>query len=1364
MDGTPLPLTPLPPVFIDPGGTSVESDGSEEEDTFTIDDELEDKIAYNESLTLAGYVFPGRRYRKQAVTEALINVWNTSSPVQVSSFVLIRTYSNSDMGLHPWMLEIFGTTGGNEVPWMELSRAGETLDSPFFVSSPQDGKPRGLALLWKKNVNLSTLSTDTNFIDTEVGMKDIPSFYVTCVYGDPVKHKRKNVWDRIAALNHQGSKWVCFGDFNSYLAWHEKEGGSKSSAHNGELFNDFLQACGFMDMGVNGPRFTWNNKRQGAANIRIRLDRSLCNSAWRQAFENASVLIKPTISSDHCSIMVDTEGGRVRGRRPFRFESMWTFHADFRNVASKAWSIPTTGPVVKQLEQVQDLPHSIYSQEKESELRSLLEAELKKEEELWRQKSKSLYYSEPINNNALDLVLGAVQPIVSEDLNNILCSVPQMKEIRDALFKMAPLKSPCPDGLSPVFYQKYWDLVKDDLLALVVEFSTTGVIPRELNKTFIYLIPKIISPAQSAFIPDRLISDNILVAHELFHYIKKQKKGKGKFLALKLDMRKGAISPSRGIRQGDLISPAIFILCSQALTAVIDQAKSAGLLKGVRVHNRGDLITHLLFADDCLLFAKVDLQEINYLKECLDLYCKATGQAINLQKSSLTFNPNTHDRIKRWFSRILKVKHGDGPTTYLGLPTHFGVSKKDVFNDIKEKTLSKLQGWKEKLLSHAGKELLLKAAVVPMANYASSHFKLLVSFHDSIRKASSRFFWGGEEETQKIHWMSWQRLCRPKSRGGLGLKDSKIQNKALLAKAKVGNRPSWGWRSILVGREVLLEGLVWKIGDGSSINIWEDRWIPSLPNFKLQSSKPSDCSLSVVGDLIEPISQTWRSDLLNLILQPAEVKAISQIPLSLFVGEDKQCWATSKNGYFSVKLAYCMLARKEEEASWAKASSSRSRSWEHIDDSVWNRIWSIHTMPKVRSFLWRATNEALATGFSLHARQVRADPSCGRCGAPSESGDHILFDSPFARSVWFGSPLQFSPPSVDLRLVDWLKGWETWFRQDKKVAHDSLSKASFIYWYLWRARNDLIFSGKERTPLEVIQAANKAFLEFSSANPVLSSSPFSGSVGLSRLGTWVPPPVGVIKANSDAALPADKSKGGVGVVFRDHSGSPCLARSIPSSFGCSIQGELLAIRYALTSALELGIDDLMVETDNMDAFLMVEGKKIPSWEVADLVVEVERLVPSFSSVVFSCVPRALNMVADALARKALSLVCATDWPYSIQWLHELWMDNQSIEDQLLPAYIPNNLCATVADIIEDGNWALPQVEDRVLQGVFNKILYSNIMPLGREDARFWANTKSRTFTVSSAWEALRQKSTKSSGLGQSGLSNFTLVIPYLAGD
>ncbi|XP_043725560.1 uncharacterized protein LOC122672128 [Telopea speciosissima] len=352
-----------------------------------------------------------------------------------------------------------------------------------------------------------------------------------------------------------------------------------------------------------------------------------------------------------------------------------------------------------------------------------------------------------------------------------------------------------------------------------------------------------------------------------------------------------------------------------------------------------------------------------------------------------------------------------------------------------------------------------------------------------------------------------------------------------------------------------------------------------------------------------------------------------------------------------------MLARKEEENLAARASTSRSHKWDHIPDVVWNRIWSIQSLPKIKALLWRSCNEALATGAGLQARHVNIDPSCSKCGFQPENGDHILFDCPFARNVWFGSPLQFSPPERP-SLVDWIYSWNVWFKQDKKMAREAISKASFICWYLWRARNEQVFNGKTWDPSDVLQMADKAFVEFSNAVRFSGGASNSSSVGLGndsshRCSFWTPLPMGSVKANCDAAFTAETSRGGLGIIFRDHSGALVKARSIPIVLGSIIQGELLAIRDALLLALELGYDNLVVESDSLDAILFVEGSKSPGWEVEDLVVDVTTLRTSFSSVIFSFVPRAMNCVSDALARKALSIGYMTDWPNSIRWLQDL---------------------------------------------------------------------------------------------------------------
>ena len=241
-------------------------------------------------------------------------------------------------------------------------------------------------------------------------------------------------------------------------------------------------------------------------------------------------------------------------------------------------------------------------------------------------------------------------------------------EIRNAMFSMAPLKSPGPDGIPPVFFQKKWDLVNGDLSKATKTFLDGGFMLKETNKTFIALIPKthrpeqvsqfrpislcntsykiiakclvnrlqplmnsLIGPNQNAFVKGRSINDNCMIAHEMLSYVKKARKGANYSVILNLDLNKaydrvswsfikevlaafgfpplwihlimecvtiitysvlvngeptGIINPTAGLRQGDPLSPYLFILCMEVLSRKITQQQSLGLIKGLKVIGR----------------------------------------------------------------------------------------------------------------------------------------------------------------------------------------------------------------------------------------------------------------------------------------------------------------------------------------------------------------------------------------------------------------------------------------------------------------------------------------------------------------------------------------------------------------------------------------------------------------------------------------------------------------------------------------------------------------------------------------------------------------------------------------------------------
>ena len=209
------------------------------------------------------------------------------------------------------------------------------------------------------------------------------------------------------------------------------------------------------------------------------------------------------------------------------------------------------------------------------------------------------------------------------------------------------------------------------------------------NRLKVYL-PDIISEQQSAFVSSRLITDNVLIAYECLHTIRKQK-SKHPFFALKIDMMKAYdrvewcylagvlqklgfdhlwismimrcvttvrysvrvngeltdhVVPSRGIRQGDPISPYLFLLCAEGLSCLMQQKERIGAIQGLKNGRSGPPISHLLFADDSMFFARANKRNVDHLKDALTTYCQGSGQKINMSKSSIFFGKHCHVQIR----------------------------------------------------------------------------------------------------------------------------------------------------------------------------------------------------------------------------------------------------------------------------------------------------------------------------------------------------------------------------------------------------------------------------------------------------------------------------------------------------------------------------------------------------------------------------------------------------------------------------------------------------------------------------------------------------------------------------------------------
>ncbi|XP_072087303.1 uncharacterized protein [Arachis hypogaea] len=461
----------------------------------------------------------------------------------------------------------------------------------------------------------------------------------SAIYGSPQATNRVELWSHLLDIGLCiQDPWVVVGDFNDILSVHEVKGGNFYS-NRSSIFASTLNSCGLFDLTTFGRRFTWFRKIQGNKEIAKRLDR-------------ACFPIK-------------------KGNRPFRFQAAWATHPDYKAIVQKSWDSTDFG-IHRKLLGVQEASLEFNStvfgnifikkrelegylnriqrkmeadddpilKHKEEELRAEYNIVLAQEELLWYQKSKDQWVRYGDRNTSF-FHMQTIPRRKSNKVHGLLVS--------DGSWSDDP----------KVLQREVVHFFKNIFCSTEpVEVNCMGEIP----------MPSLSQDACDNFSKPVTMLE---VKEAMDNMSSFKAPGPDGFQASNLSIlwngnRLDSFQPRRGLRQGDPISPYLFILCMERLACFISKQVDEGIWDGVAVSRGRPRVSHLMFADDLLLFCKAKKSQVQNVVYTLELFCKVSGMKVNIEKSKAICSRNISNRRKEMLSGVSHIPFTSDLGKYLG--------------------------------------------------------------------------------------------------------------------------------------------------------------------------------------------------------------------------------------------------------------------------------------------------------------------------------------------------------------------------------------------------------------------------------------------------------------------------------------------------------------------------------------------------------------------------------------------------------------------------------------------------------------------------------------------------------------------------
>ncbi|XP_019159923.1 PREDICTED: uncharacterized protein LOC109156526 [Ipomoea nil] len=518
----------------------------------------------------------------------------------------------------------------------------------------------------------------------------------------------------------------------------------------------------------------------------------------------------------------------------------------------------------------------------------------------------------------------------------------------------------------------------------------------------------------------------------------------------------------------------------------------------------------------------------------------------------------------------------------------------------------------------------------------------------------NRYWWDSGTD-RRIHWKAWDKLCVPKKYGGLGFKDLRAFNLAMLGKqawrmltkpeslvarvykaryfpkgtffdAQMGNNPSFCWRSIMAAKSIVCGGVRRIIGNGETTLIWTHPWLLDENDPMTQTEMSVQLQEARVARLIDQHTGTWDPSILTDLFQPDDVANIMRIPISPDY-DDAWYWHGDPRGVYSVKSGYRLVVGDYQQ--------------NNETFTKWLPLWKLKIPPKWRIFLWRAISDILPTTTNLLMKRVDVDPRCAMCGIFHENTMHALVLCDLAKNIWDKSNLTI--PNIVTNV------FHVWFGELLKILDsDGMLYAAAILYNIWRARNRAVWEATLPRPETVLKAAAAAKLAWTRAHPLpmtraaqLLPEPALLQEDAELHGTEAyaaEPSHGLPRriCRVDGGFMQETSRAAVGAVLLDTDGGYVSAYTAPLR-NCSspLMAEALACKEALSWLKDRGEQNVEIYTDclTLHRYLTTPTVGLRTY-LGYAIDSCRRIASLFQSCSFCFSPRLDNYLAHALATTA----------------------------------------------------------------------------------------------------------------------------------